>query len=264
MNFKLIFKNKTNTIDLNYQLCDTDIANRWFKKLKLIHVVPISVTESTTTKPVYTLDHCYKVFCDRTNTKYEILDYDNQENLNYLHKLYEKAHDYYSTVKDSDFLYSFHGSIHKKESGSGNPSSYNVGWGVKDGLSTELHPCNQYYSKNLKQNNIYLRWAELGKKPLSYFNNKEPDNLARILELVKPHMTFRSAFFIPFRDRIPNKLPVEFINWFDNYKDPWFDKHNLNKWDEFDEKCSVPLAECVTKFSDDLTQFDLKKIEINI
>ena len=262
MGFKLIFENKTNTVDLDYQLCDTDIANRWFKKLKLIHVVPISDIESTTTKPVYTLDHYYKVFCDRTNTKYEILDYDNQETLNYLHKLYEKAHDYYSTVKDSDFLFNLHVSIHRKESV--NSLKYNVAWGVKDGLLTELHPCNQYYSKNLKQNNIYLRWSELGKTPLKYFNDKEPDNLERILELVKPHITFRSAFFISLQDYIPNKLPIGFVNWFDNYKDPWFDKHNLNKWDEFDEKCGAPLAECVTEFNDDLTQFDLKKIEINI
>ena len=82
----------------------------------------------------------------------------------------------------------------------------NVGWGVKEGMLTEMFHCNSHYENKIIANNIYLPWTELGKKPLQYWKNKEPDNQSRFNELAKPHITLRPKFMIALKDIKPVKF----------------------------------------------------------
>ena len=50
--------------------------------------------------------------------------------------------------------------------------------------------------RGIEKNNIYLPWAELGKKPVRYYTDKEPSDQKRINQLCKPHKTLRAKFFI--------------------------------------------------------------------
>jgi hypothetical protein len=97
-------------------------------------------------------------------------------------------------------LYKFHHSIHHNEGIKASKDELVVGWGVYEGPLTEQFNCYSYYAHQIEQNNIYLPWSELGKKPFAYYTDKEPNNQKRVNELCKPHTTFRAKFFISFKD----------------------------------------------------------------
>ena len=52
----------------------------------------------------------------------------------------------------------------------------------------------------------------------------------------------RAKFFISYEDITPKKFGVEFIKWFDQYKNNWLIYHNIKKWDEVDEYSAPLLA----------------------
>jgi hypothetical protein len=241
--FKLIVKNKDNQeIDLDYQLHDSIVSQKWFKKIKHLKNITVDDVESYQCD-VSDLKTIYREFCIFANIdpiEFEIAD---QSLLNDFHKLYEKTHEHLSRKKNNSILYKFHHSIHYNENKEDfKNTSLTIGWGTKEGPLTENFNCNQYYEEEIKRNNIYLPWAELAKTPLTYWENKEPDNQDRINELCKPHVTMRAKFFISYEDITPKKFGVEFIKWFDQYKNNWLIYHNIKKWDEVDEYSAPLLA----------------------
>ena len=174
-------------------------------------------------------------------TKYQFENIKDQTVLNELHKLYENNHDKLSRI-NSKILYKFHQAIHSAEESGTNRKNITVAWGTKEGPLAEQFNCNPYYAEELKQNNLYLRWTELGKTPLTYWQNNEPSNQTRINELCKPHTTLRAQFNICLEDFKPKTLDQNFVEWFAQYKDAWLKHHKIAKWDGIDEYSAVLLA----------------------
>jgi len=260
--FKLIFNDKDNKeISLDYQVHNSAIAKKWFKKIKHLKNIPIDIIESR--QDEYSdLKTIYKQFCifaDIKSIDFEIAD---QELLNYFHELYEEFHQTLSLKKNNLILYKFHNSIHYNSNNSDNDKEHmHVGWGIKEGPLTEVFKCNDYYEKEIKKNNIYLPWAELGKKPLGYWENKEPNTQTRVNELCKPHTTLRAKFFISHKDIIPKTFDVEFIKWFDQFKKNWLAHCDIEKWDEIDEYSAPLLA--IAQHTEDITNLKFLKIIID-
>ena len=257
--FKLIFEGTDNQqIDLDYQLHDSIVAEKWFKKIKHLRNLPIDEIESEQCD-LSNFERIYKEFCVFTDL--EPIDFDivDQSLLNQFHKLYEETHDVLSTKNNNSILYKFHHSIHyNEERRKTRTIKLTVGWGTKEGPLTEKFNCNDYYEKEIKKNNIYLPWSELGKTPLTYWEDKEPNEQNRINKLCKPHVSLRCKFFIPFTDIISKKLDVEFTNWFNQYKNEWLKFHNIKKWDEIDESSAPLLA--TTQHKEDMSALKFLKI----
>ena len=259
--FKLIFKNTDNQeIILDYQLNNSIIAEKWFKKIKHLKNISIDKIESQQ-EDIKNLKKIYNEFCVFANIKpinFKIID---QPLLNYFHKCYEELHQTLSLKKNNSILYKFHHSIHFNEDINSNErKNISIGWGKKEGLLTEIFKCNNYYEKEIKKNNIYLPWTELGKKPLVYWKNKEPNNQLRINQLCKPHITLRAKFFISTKNIIPKVFDFVFVKWFDQYKEKWLAHHNILKWDEIDEYSAPLLA--IANHKEDITNLKFLKILI--
>ena len=261
--FKLIFKDKENQeIDLDYQLNDSVIAEKWFKKIKHLKNIPIDEIESVQTD-VSDLKTIYKQFCIFAGISPIEFSNVDQTFLNNFHKLYEKMHETLSRKQNNSILYKFHHSIHfheEKEKNKHKHKHLTVGWGVKEGPLTETFNCNDYYEKEIKNNNIYLPWAELGKTPLVYWKNKEPNDQTRINELCKPHLTLRAKFIIPNNDHTPKKFNVEFIEWFSRYEKDWLLHYNIKKWNEIHESSAPLLA--IAHHNEDMNNLKFIKISI--
>lgn len=243
-NFKIIFHDKNNKeIDLDYQLYDSPVASKWFKKIKHLKNIPIDKIESEQ-ENVSDLQKIYNELCLFAGIQPKTFSKIDQALLNEFHKLYEDLHDVLSIKKNNSILYKFHHSIHYNEHGNipENKKSITIGWGTKEGPLTEIFPCNTFYDQNLIKNNIYLPWTELGKKPLDYWKHNEPNVQNRINQLCKPHVTFRAKFFIPYNDILTEDLQAEFIEWFQQYKNTWLMHHNINRWDQIDEYGAPLLA----------------------
>lgn len=241
-NFKIIFKNKDNQlIDLNYKLHDSIVAEKWFKKIKHLKNIPFDEIESELIN-LENLKDIYKEFCNFSQIlplQFQSID---QPLLNKLHQIFEQNHEKLSKKRNNSIIYKFHHSIHYNESISHKKTKINVGWGIKEGPLTENFNCNANYENKIIKNNVYLPWTELGKKPLTYWQNKEPNDQARFNELVKPHITFRAKFFIAIEDSRPTPFSKEFKNWFETYKDEWLNYYDIKKWDHIDEHSAPLLA----------------------
>lgn len=242
MKVKLIFSDNNGYFhDENFTLVDNPISFHWVKKIKHLQKINIDTNE-TSPYNHHDLQDQHRNFCRIIKIPYEKLDYNNQESLNYLHELYEKNHDYISNMKDNDFLYKFHLAIHLKEGSKFLEDLFIIGWRTKEGpLTTKLN-CNEYYAKKIIANNLYLPWSELGKRPKTYFENKEPKSLKRFITLAKPHVTFRARFALAKKDIEVLPLTQNFIEWFEPFKTPWLTYYNIDTWRDIDEYSAVHLA----------------------
>ncbi len=230
--FTIVFKKKSKEFECAYTLADTAIAMKWFKKIKHLKNIPIDNIESGLID-LKGLQKIYSKFCNQYSLgeiKFE--DINDQKNLNHLHQIYEENHDKISRMKDNSTLYEFHHAIHYAEGQRPSKKQINIAWGVKEGPLTESFDCYDYYSDSIKENNIYLSWAELGKKPLNYWLDEEPNEQQRVNELCKPHVTLRAKFFIPLENRPIGKFDNSFVEWFKTFKRSWLETYKIDSYTE--------------------------------
>ena len=262
--FKIFFKDASDkTFDLTYTLHDSIVAEKWFRQIKHLKNIPIDEIESDLVD-LSDLHEIYNDFCEYAGVEPQQLPEEvPQSQLNRLHQLYEDSHDQLSRQKNNSILYKFHRAIHFYESkllDSNHKGIGNIGWGVKGGPLEENFNCNPYYEDKITKNNIYLPWSELGKTPLQYYNDNEPNNQARFNHLAKPHMTLRSQFYIAKNNIEPAELDKQFTDWFADYKQSWLDHYNITKWDKIDEKSAPLLAHADDQY--DLTDEKFVRIEL--
>jgi hypothetical protein len=92
-NFKIIFHDKNNKeIDLDYQLYDSPVASKWFKKIKHLKNIPIDKIESEQ-ENVSDLQKIYNELCLFAGIQPKTFSKIDQALLNEFHKLYEYLHD---------------------------------------------------------------------------------------------------------------------------------------------------------------------------
>lgn len=256
--FKIILRNSKTQLDVDYILHDSTLAVKWFQKIKHLSKIPHDPIESETVD-VSDLVGIYKEFCQFAELEpIEIGDIDQQV-LNTLHKIYEGHHGKLSKKRGNDILYKFHHSIHHNEDKpNSKKNSIMVGWGTKEGPLTQQFLCHQFYADSIERNQIYLPWAELGKKPFVYWKNKEPNDQQRFNQLSKPHLTFRPKFFIALHDSTPQAFDTDFVKWFSKYKKQWCDAHGINDYEEKHQYSAPVLAH--TDYSDSLDGFKFEKV----
>lgn len=239
--FTITFKDNDVYFDVDYILHDSLLAEKWFKKIKHLSNIPINEVESGLAD-VSNLNGIYLEFCKFAKIPSEEIYTVDQALCNHLHQIYEDHHERLSKMPDNSILYRFHHAIHFQEKDQSVQKMIKVGWGTKEGPLTHQFKCGDYYEYSIRKNNLYLPWSELGKTPLTYWRDKEPNDQSRFNELAKPHTTFRAKFAIALQDSRPSKLDPAFVKWFDQYKQNWLEHHGVQKWDEIDEYCSPLLA----------------------
>jgi hypothetical protein len=79
---------------------------------------------------------------------------------------------------------------------------------------------------------VVIKWSELGKTPYSYWSNKEPNDITRICELVKPFLNFRPKLCIPTHPvSVRENIDAENFNkWWDQYEHDWCKHWNIKSW----------------------------------
>ena len=256
--FKIILSDSQRQLDVDYIVDDSALADKWFKKIKHISNIPHDPIESDTVD-VSDLVGIYEEFCQFAELEPIEIENIDQQVLNKLHRIYEEEHERLSKIKGNEILYKFHHSIHRNEN---KPDSENdsiiVGWGIKEGPLTQQFNCHPFYADSIERNKIYLPWSELGKKPLEYWRDKEPNDQQRFNQLSKPHLTFRPKFFIALYDATPQAFDNDFVEWFSKYKKQWCDVHGINDYKEKHQYSAPVLAH--TDYNDSLDGFKFEKI----
>lgn len=235
---KLLFEND---IDIDYYLHDSVLADKWANKIKHLQNVPID-TAISNLDDFTNLAQIYSEFCEFANLQPISLEPLDQQKLNQLHRIYEDNHDRLSRLKNNSIIYKLHHSIHFHEDAGTGAERIQVSWGKYEGALTNKYRCYDYYENSIIKNNIYLPWAELGKTPISYWGDGEPNDQARFNQLAKPHTTFRAMFFIATADKMPTPFDPKFVEWFENYKEGWYTHHGITEWNNILEDSAPLLA----------------------
>jgi len=255
--FTIILHKENETVDVEYILHDSLLARKWFHKIKHLRNVPVDPVESGL-EDLSNLSNITSEFCNFAGIPNIAVDPKDQKDLNTLHEIYEQHHDRLSGIKDNTILYRFHLAIHHQEDQNIVKNRIKISWGTKEGPLKEEFPCYRYYEPSIKKNNLYLTESELGKTPLQYYENGEPDNQSRINILCKTHSTLRATCHIALKDIVPKKFDSGFITWFKQFKDNWFEQNGIENWTPADEHSAPLLA--YTDCTQDLTNYRFKRI----
>jgi hypothetical protein len=163
----------------------------------------------------------------------------NQTFLNYLHEIYEKNYD-----GDPQWL-KFHEQIHRCEQITNKTLVTNLEWREKGGLlnSTIMPDIVESSGKTqINYGDICIEWSELGKRPIDYWVDGEPNDINRICELAKPWKTLRPKMAIYLEDcdklETVKKDQEKYEKWWNQYKEDWCNYWGLNDY-KFDTQFKV-------------------------
>jgi hypothetical protein len=153
----------------------------------------------------------------------------DQTYFNNIHKIYEK--NYNGTRAWLDFHEHIHMCEHYFEE---NPKFLHIDYREKSGLLEKPFDLKwlDTATNNIKAGDIFVSWAELGKTPYSYWQNKEADDIVRMCELVKPWLMLRPKINIALEDidLLRNRKILEFESWWQQYSKVWCQHWNIPSW----------------------------------
>jgi hypothetical protein len=248
---------------INYQLADNPIASAWIKKIKHLSRVPLD--------PGYTASNVggiiYSTTMDRNSANltqtHQAISYElqalnqtlghlhdvktvyDQTDCNVLHALTISEQYRHSDASTRNMFHRLHRHIHQLEKlmfSHDGKNSIHVDWGEKAGPLTSTHTVSpyRYYELSMMAGCIYQQWAEFGKTPYRYWQDRDKEDKAHFFNNCLPHTTFRPGFDLFIRDQTQTIDPA-FEQWFDRYRTAWHRKHDVPAMAAYG-RGGVPLA----------------------
>ena len=155
----------------------------------------------------------------------------NQEYLNYIHKIYEDNYNGDPVWLDfNEYIHRCEKRVEKKTF-----KIFQIDYGANAGMLEQ--PMDSVWLKNstvkIKAGDVFVQWSELGKSPYSYWSDNEPSDIARMCKLIKPWLKLRPKIMIALEDIdcLKNIQVEEFNTWWKNYSEEWCQHWNIAKWD---------------------------------
>lgn len=228
---------------IGISLSDSPLRNhleKIYKHLQHVNIPPDAtsrLTKSDLKSKIDYLDHTAGVLgiaIDKTRC-YDL----DQQYFNTLHVIFEKNHD------GSQAWTEFHDAIHTCESGI---STDVLRLGYRDLAGPFVTKMHRDWIKHgvtkLKAGQVFCRWEELGKTPYRYWYDGEPDNLDRILELVKPWINFRPDLHIALSDidYTASRDMEKFLQWWQRYQTAWCEHWGLDDWHPLEQFRVIPVG----------------------
>jgi hypothetical protein len=157
----------------------------------------------------------------------------DQSYFNAIHKIYETNYN-----GDPAWL-DFHEHIHACEKSIiTNTKVLHIDYREKSGPLEKLFVSD--WSKNattkIQAGDVFVKWAELGKTPYSYWKNNEPDDLERMCTLIKPWLKLRPKIIVALEDidTLDNIEVTKFESWWSQYSAALGRHWNCTSWTTHD------------------------------
>jgi hypothetical protein len=230
---KLLFDVDTVDIEL-YPGPATDRVLKCFKHLQHVPVpmrewdYPFYLDESTPDDLINQL--CG--FAEQLGIDVDPAQCRQQSYLNDLHRVFEKNYN------GKPLWLDFHESIHLCEEIINDRSYFieqlKIDYRELAGplISEFDHTFDSQCKVDLTAGEVTMGWAELGKTPYDYWMNKEPNDMTRMCELIKPHVNFRPRLCIPVESVRPKEIiDVDmFSEWWEPRQAAWCQHWNIKSW----------------------------------
>lgn len=233
---------------LPVHLYHNPVADLIYKKFKHLANLPIQLFDGDVffNKQVVDFDHARERLIDHAQAlgiEIKSASLEDQSYLNYLHGLYEE------NFNGQELWLRFHEHIHIIEKIINNRIQpiLSVDYRTRAGKLEEKFDRSflQYSTARVKKNQCFIQWQELAKTPYQYFVNKEPNDISRLCQLVKPWLTIRPSLHfacdeINFLDNVDL---AAFDNWFSDYQEQWCKFWNLSAWNNIEPWQVIPIGE---------------------
>ena len=217
-------------------LFDTDLANIIRQMYQHLQYIKLSFRERD--NPFYSYKFTYTEIVNQLVNYGKLVSVDvdtgrclqyDQQYFNELHEIYEKKYNGVTAWLD------FHEHIHLCEQYITKPpmslildyrekagplkKKFDIEW-LKDSV-TQVCP-----------GDVYLRWAELGKIPYTYWENNEPNDITRMCKLAKPWNILYATVSVALEDidLLANKNINMFNQWWVQYHDQWCKHWQIPNW----------------------------------
>jgi len=172
------------------------------------------------------VDYARKVSIDIDQLKCLTQD---QEYFNHIHNIYEKNYN-----GDPGWL-DFHEHLHMCERYH-DPHKNFVCIDYREKAGPLERPMSSEWlvgtQTTVSAGDIYVEWSELGKSPYRYWKNREPDDLTRMCELIKPWIKFCPKIYIALEDtdRLQGIERDAFESWWEKYHADWANHLGIPQW----------------------------------
>jgi hypothetical protein len=196
---------------------------------------------------------CMKISIDQDSCMKQ-----DQSYFNYIHTLYENNYNGDPTWLD------FHEFIHLCEKKSWFTSKFcNIDYREKSGLLERKLDKNwlRFTKTKIQAGDVYVSWMELGKGPVSYWKDCEPDDEQSLHRLCKPWVTLKPTIKIALEDTdfLQNVDQKNFNSWWSGKCQAWCRHWNLEEW-SLNNMFGVLVFGTVPKY-DELSKLLQKKIK---
>jgi len=227
---KLLFSNDSSLIiNLNDSVTAVNLTNmsKHLQRLPLRfcnYDNPFSYTSTIIIEQLLETANLLNISIDQTRLN-------DQLYLNSLHQIYENGYN------DDKIWLEFHESIHMIE----DVNSGKVLPAIELGYREQAGHLDKKYSyeelltcqSTFVAGDCFVSFSELGKTPYAYWQDGEPDDIDRLIQLAKPmiRLNFKISIALADIDRtVCQQDQLEFDNWFNPYKNDWCNHWSLPDW----------------------------------
>jgi len=241
----------SNSETVSFELVSNPVAETYKKIYK--HLQHVDIPFRPWDNPFYV--HNARTLIDTArvvNVTVDPTQLSDQLYLNQLHQIYETSYNGNPAWLD------FHEQIHLTEDGRTSFKKLSIDYRELAGPLSCVFDQNwtKYQVTKVEPGDVFVEWAELGKHPLRYWADREPNNLDRLCELAKPWLTLRPKIVIALetQDFLQNSKSMEFLDWWKQYQEPWCRHWGIDSWSIENIVGSIPLGKIKVDLIDQLTQ----------
>ena len=231
------------------ELIDSPIKSKIVNSLK--HLQHIKLPFETFDNPFsYNLDDAITqitTYSKILDIKLNVERLNSQSYLNYLHSIYENG--YYKSPSPNWLQY--HEAIHiiEKFLPGATPIDKFLYFDYREKagkLGSKFLPAElTNFTTVISPGDCVVGFNELGKTPLQYWKDKEPDDFNRFCKLAKPMLKFNFAFRLYFEPVITNlDISNDFVLWYNNYKQAWCNHWGIDDWSVNNITGVIKIGQC--------------------
>jgi hypothetical protein len=241
----------SNSETVSFKLDNNPVAEIYKKIYK--HLQHIDIPFRPWDNPFYTHDVQHLLdAAEALNVSIDHTQLNSQLYLNHLHQVYESSYNGDTTWLD------FHEQIHLLEPRHQNFNKLLINYREKSGLLMRSfdHTWLEHSVTKIEPGDVYVTWAELGKIPYRYWDDREPNDIDRICELCKPWLTLRPQINVALEEYnlMSNIDSQSFLKWWDQYQQRWCSHWNLNSWTLHNMFGVIPVGKMSAVETDRLIQ----------
>lgn len=170
----------------------------------------------------------------------------DQSYLNYLHDVYFQQ----CNTQDRSYYTKWthvHDNIHLLETHNqhrSNPSVILFNYRNDAGLLYKKFDRShlQYAVYTVEPGGCFLTEQELGKNPLTYYRDQEPNDIDFMCKISKPWVNLIPTLNVATKPIEPITIPDDFIQWFETYKEPWCQHWKISGWQPSEIYAKIPIG----------------------